>query len=144
MVIKLTDEQIKQLKNGEDITIKAPCKEVDLFEARGDYCIYGNGAPSKPMNNSLYKKYFNLWQTKEQAVEASRHQRKVNIIMNYVMQFDGRLGTSIYYVYKDTDNLWNWGKTNGAYYPETISMSQECAKALIKDLNSDQVNLEEE
>lgn len=36
MTIELTEEQIKALQNGEDITIKAPCKERKEFPQDGD------------------------------------------------------------------------------------------------------------
>lgn len=76
MEIKLNEQQIKALQNGEDITIKAPCKKKKEFPQIGDTYWYISDCDVliqfdwfDEYNQSMYD-YGNIYQTEDEAIKA--------------------------------------------------------------------------
>lgn len=114
------------------------------FEAKGQFFLDENGKIDvNDGTNNLTKAHYNYWETKKQAEQASVYQYNHNLIMNYVMQFDGKIGKGMYYIYRSSKGEWNFSFTSSCYYPEAMTMTEDCAIALIQDINDNIVVFKE-
>lgn len=139
MTKKEIQEQINKLQKELD-----KCPEIEPFEAKGEWSILYDGTCTDSSEEMyMVKEHFNYWATEKQAKQASEYQRKFNMIINYIMQFDGELGKHNYFVYYSTPHKsWQYTYTNtNGKTPGVYTMSRDCASALAEDMNSGRVKL---
>ena len=142
---KKLQEQIKlQAKQIEELKCSKPVK---WEPKKGDTAIYGdfNCWPIDPRFNNLYVQAGMASYTKEQAETVSKELRKVARMWAYKMEFDADFVPdwndpcqNKFYVYR-VNGLWETDFANVLYDVEKIYMSKQCAKELVKKLNSGEV-----
>ena len=153
MEITLTDEQIRRLSNGEDIIIKAPCKNEwkwsypkDEEELDSYYKINPKVNYENCIKYGLYRLH------KENAKQALQLNRETNLIGAIAEQLfpndtwkanwkDSYQPKYYVYTYKDSTRYYvdhDYYRMLGVHY-----MSEEVAKAVCKVLNEDKVKLKD-
>jgi len=87
MTIELSEEQLKQLKNGEGIIIKSSKIKEEWNPKGGEWFI---GTTGDIYHSDFYKNHsFGAsYKTKEQATSASKIMRKHNRLLSWVMEND--------------------------------------------------------
>lgn len=144
MNITLTDEQIEALQKGEDITISAPCKKVEIWEPKGGgWYIDSLGEVCRGELNAQSQKFGVEYQTKKQAEKAgdlmrSHHRQIAWLIENddgWVADWKDCNQPKYHIWYDHSNDSFEYDRWWVRQSINTISMSESNTKKLVKLLN---------
>lgn len=148
MEIKLTQEQIESIQNGEDITIKAPCSEP--WEPRGGkWCVTNTGGVITGGSVTNCRKFGVEYQTREMTEKARDSMRKYNRLLVWLSENDDGWKADwndqeqckhyIYFCSRSREYATTYNHTTQILI--TVHMSQDNAEKLCKLLNNKKVIL---
>ena len=95
--ITLTDEQLKAFNNGEDVVLKAPQRQLTLFEPTdGYYFVTGRGNVNgvrlpflRPQRKDIeHWDFFNCYPSRVVAAKAAARMRRANAIISACLAVD--------------------------------------------------------